>query len=279
MADGDMTAAELRERIAACRKRIESTEKAIAERPDSSRAQTLSISIRPIRAELAELERRLDEVLKKGEEEDPGTGKTEAALARNRSELDDIERELETETDPVRINNLTVSKRFLQMERNQLLIRLAGNGGPEEDDAELAELRKANDAKSRIIADQNEKIESLKKELAVSKAGNPEDSVSCDETRVTVTAGRLTAIKNEARRLGAENYDLKSQISELKKQADSMHRSISDLTLHCREDEKRIRELEERCTALSGQLESSVRKLREADREIKGLREYIAGSK
>ena len=103
--------------------------------------------------------------------------------------------------------------------------------------------------------------------------------MSCDETRVTVTAGRLNSIQNEARRLGAENYDLRSEISELKKQADMMHRNIGELTCHCRESEDHVRELEERCRALSGQLETSVRRLREAENEIKGLREYIAGSR
>ena len=52
MAD-EMTVTELEERIESCRNRIRSAEAAIAERPDPSRAQTLNISIRPIRAELA----------------------------------------------------------------------------------------------------------------------------------------------------------------------------------------------------------------------------------
>ena len=233
----EMTVTELEERIESCRNRIRSAEAAIAERPDSSRAQTLNISIRPIRAELAELEHRLEEARKK-EPEDPREEKIRKELEKNQAELDDIE-----ETDPIKVNNLTVSKRFLQMERNQLLIRLTNGGQAEEtEDEEVAGLRKANEAKTRIIEDQNAKIEALRKELASAKAalGNPEDGVSCDETRVTVTAG---------------------------------------LTCHCRESEDHVRELEERCRALSGQLETSVRRLREAENEIKGLREYIAGSR
>ena len=280
MAD-EMTVTELEERIESCRNRIRSAEAAIAERPDSSRAQTLNISIRPIRAELAELEHRLEEARKK-EPEDPREEKIRKELEKNQAELDDIEEKLHGETDPIKVNNLTVSKRFLQMERNQLLIRLTNGGQAEEtEDEEVAGLRKANEAKTRIIEDQNAKIEALRKELASAKAalGTPEDGVSCDETRVTVTAGRLNSIQNEARRLGAENYDLRSEISELKKQADMMHRNIGELTCHCRESEDHVRELEERCRALSGQLETSVRRLREAENEIKGLREYIAGSR
>ena len=261
MAD-EMTVTELEERIESCRNRIRSAEAAIAERPDSSRAQTLNISIRPIRAELAELEHRLEEARKK-EPEDPREEKIRKELEKNQAELD-------------------VSKRFLQMERNQLLIRLTNGGQAEEtEDEEVAGLRRANEAKTRIIEDQNAKIEALRKELASAKAalGNPEDGVSCDESRVTVTAGRLNSIQNEARRLGAENYDLRSEISELKKPADMMHRNIGELTCHCRESEDHVRELEERCRALSGQLETSVRRLREAENEIKGLREYIAGSR
>ncbi len=277
MADAEMTAAEIEERIEACRKRIMSAEAAIAERPDSSRAQTLAISVRPLRAELANLERLLDEARAR---EDPREREIRKELDKNQAEIEELEERLRTASDPVEVNNLSVSRRFLQMERNQLLIRLAGGRGAEEED-ETAELRRANDAKSRIIEDQNAKIESLRKELSVAKAalGNPEDSASCDETRVTVTAGRLNSIRNEARRLGAENYDLRTEISDLKKQADLLHRNIGELTAHCRESDGHIRELEERCRALSGQLEASVRKLREAEKEIAGLREYIAGSK
>ena len=129
MAD-EMTVTELEERIESCRNRIRSAEAAIAERPDSSRAQTLNISIRPIRAELAELEHRLEEARKK-EPEDPREEKIRKELEKNQAELDDIEEKLHGETDPIKVNNLTVSKRFLQMERNQLLIRLT-NGGQSE---------------------------------------------------------------------------------------------------------------------------------------------------
>lgn len=280
MADAEMTAAEIEERIESCRKRIMSAEAAIAERPDSSRAQTLSISIRPLRAELADLEHLLDEVRRREGEGDPREQEIKRELEKNRAEIEDIEEKLRTTSDPVEINNLSVSRRFLQMERNQLLIRLTGGRNSDEGD-ETAELRRANDAKSRIIEDQNAKIESLRKELAAAKAavGNPEDSASCDETRVTVTAGRLNSIRNEARRLGAENYELRTEVEKLKKQADVLHRNIGELTGHCRESDGHIRELEERCRALSGQLDASMRKLREAEKENAGLREYIAGSK
>lgn len=280
MADAEMTAAEIEERIESCRKRIMSAEAAIAERPDSSRAQTLAISIRPLRAELANLEHLLDEARRREGEGDPREQGIRRELEKNRAEIEELEERLRTTSDPVEANNLSVSRRFLQMERNQLLIRLTGGRDADGED-EIAELRRANDAKSRIIEDQNAKIESLRKELAAARAavGNPEDSASCDETRVTVTAGRLNSIRNETRRLGAENYELRTEVSDLKKQADILHRNIGELTGHCRESDGHIRELEERCRALSGQLEASVRKLREAEKENAGLREYIAGSK
>ena len=65
--------------------------------------------------EIAELERRLDEMEDKGPDYD-------AEIADIDSKLADIASQMQLETDPVVRNNLEVSKRFLQMERNHLLV-------------------------------------------------------------------------------------------------------------------------------------------------------------
>lgn len=284
MAGKSADVAALEEEIAKTKKKIESAERAVAERPDSNRARSLQITLRNLRAELHNLEESLDAARAEGadeEEEDEGDAWIRDALDKNQKEIDDIDLKLRDAKDQVEVNNLTVSKRFLQMERNQLLIRLTHETAPAASDEDIETVRREVESKMRIIEAQNKQIEELKKELSAAKAQvwDPLRETESDETRITVTAGRLRSINGEARRLGAENYELKKQIGELKTEKDSLHRTIGDLTVHIRDVEAHARETEARAGKLAAELQEAERRMEEADRTIDGLKAALEDSR
>ena len=273
--------AEIERQIEDTEPKIKSAESAIAERPDSNRSRSLQITLRNLRGELSNLKAMLERAEDEAPSDSPEDSKTKAELDRNKDELDDIEAKLSLAADPVEINNLTVSKRFLQMERNQLLIRLTHETAPAVTDEDIETVRKEVEAKIRIIQAQNAQIEDLKKQLSAAKAQvwDPLRESSSDSTRITVTAGRLRAINGEARRLGAENYELKKQMGELKNKKDGLHRAIGDLTVHVKDAEAHARETEARAMALADELQEAERRIEALERENKGLRDTIIDSR
>lgn len=204
-----------------------------------------------LRSELAELERELDE---KEESSDPN----EDALKDVDCKIADIDSQLGLETDAVVRNNLEVSKRFLQMERNALLIKMTQKE-KRKDSAEekLKELEKLSESRLRMIDDLRERLDTAEKERSYYKAvaENPDRKVSCDTTRVTVTAGALRDLRNEAKVLAITNGNLKTENRELKNGIEALRNDVRRLTLLCKESDSQILLLQSKVFELRKQLE------------------------
>ncbi len=206
--------------------------------------------MRTLKAEISRLEEQLEEAK---ESEDPGSEIEEID-----SQLRDIATALERETDPVVRNNLEVSKRFLQMERNGLLIRMTQKEKTRDPfEEKMEELEQLSESRLRMINDLRTRLEKAEKDLSYYKslADHPERNVSSDRTRVTITAEALSEIRNEAKVLSVENANLKMENRALKREMDLQSANVRELTRHCKEADSEIIRLQARVQELRMKLE------------------------
>lgn len=284
------SAAEIEQAIQACQEKIAKIQGIMHERADSNRAVTLEPALRSARSDLVVLERQLDLAKEREQKTATSAAQLRVDIAEHERRIADLEGQMKSAKDGVDINNLEVSRRFLQMERNQLLCELtkleaakaatpAGGADDEDgdDEAEVAELRRSNDAKTRIIEDLNQKLEKLRKELAVAKAmiDGYEGDADPDSTRVTVKAERLQELKNENRRLQAENEDLKAHDAMTSHSTVGLTAHCKDMDEHARELENQLLETTERCNALAGHTTALEKELRQLQAENDGLKAHL----
>ncbi|MCQ2070079.1 MAG: hypothetical protein MJZ68_03000 [archaeon] len=233
MASDDVTS--LEREIEEYRLRIEGIEKTLESGPGKDQDVLLRRTLERMRDEMAELERRLDE----GRSDEEMLEEYDRQMAEIRADMAD-------ETDPVVRNNLEVALRFLQMERNHLLVEMTVSDRkvptPEE---RIAELERETESRSRIIGDLTSRIKSLEKELDETKAIR-DPSSDYDGAKVSVTSARLSELNAKNKNLGYENTQLKIQISDLKKEMDTMRSNIRSLTEHCKESDRQVLVLQDR---------------------------------
>ena len=289
------TVAEFEAAIADHKEKIASLEKAMMDSPDSNRNVILQPALRTNRNELALLEQQLD--IARRQETGPISDETELRhkIAVTEKEIKETDEKMRQATG-VDAENLAVSCRFLQMELNHMDCELAELTRPTEAvsmpetaaaalptaaEKALAELRRSNEAKTRIIADQNNHIAELTKCLRTAEArldgyegGNPAAG-----PRVTVTADRLRELKNENHALQAENEDLKSQNLML-------NHNIAALTGHCKNMDEHADHLQEhlletakRAETLGAQVENLTRQLHKLEQDNDGLQTALEAEK
>jgi len=280
------SAAEIEQAIKACKEKIAKIQNIINERAGSNQAITLEPALRSTRGDLATMERQLDLAKQQEQKSAANVAQLQVDIKEHERRIADLEQQMKSAHDGVDINNLEVSRRFLQMERNQLLCELTelesaknvenANDGTDAEDSDT-ELRRSNDAKTRIIEDLNQKLEKTQKELAVAKAmiDGYEGDADPDTTRVTVKAERIQGLKNENRRLQAENEGLRAH------DAMTSHSTVG-LTAHCKDMEEHARNLEsqllettERCNALAGNTEALEKEIRRLQAENDGLKAHL----
>ena len=256
MNGGEGSAEELMWLLEERRRRAGDIEEQLSSEKNPEVARGLKGMLAMLKDEIAEYEHRLDEM------DDAGTD-YDAEIADIDSKLRDIASQMELETDPVIRNNLEVSKRFLQMERNHLLIEKT-QGAPKKDPMEerLEELTKRIEANTKYIADLERRLEKAEKDASYYKrlAENPDREVSCDTTRVTVTAEALSELRNDAKMKAIENGNLKMENRELKNQIDMLRRNVRELTEHCREADSQIIKQQATLALLRKQLEDREEK-------------------
>ncbi|MCQ2078839.1 MAG: hypothetical protein MJZ38_02115 [archaeon] len=231
------------------KRRIEDLEEQMSASTDEDFIRGLKGMMSMLRSEIAELEHELDE--KEGEAEDP-----EDIIRDLDAKIRDIDSQMQLETDPVVRNNLEVSKRFLQMERNAQLIKMTQTVERKDPlEERVEELERLCDSRQRYIQDLEERLRKAEKDVSYYKAiaDNPDRLVNCDATRVSVTAGKLAEMRNEAKMLAINNGNLKSENRELKSQI--LLLNVMELTKHCRESDSQVLILQKRVVDLRKQLE------------------------
>ena len=246
------SASELQWLIEDRRRRLEDVEEQLSTATDPDIITGLKGMITMLREEIADLEDELAE--------NDGAEDIDSQIDDIDSKIRDINSQMELETDPVVRNNLEVSKRYLQMERNGLLIRQAQTTKrktPEEE--RIEELEELSETRLRFIRELEERLKKAERDLSCYKAlaDNPDRGVSCDLTKVTVTAESLSALRNESKKLALENYQLKEEIRKLKADLDMKGRNIKELTLHCKEADSEILRLQARVQELRKKMEDS----------------------
>lgn len=230
------------------RRRMEDVQEQLAAVPDDDVAAGLKGILRLLEEEIADLE---SELCQRDENDDE--------IADLDTKIRDIDLMLESETDPIVRNNLEVSKRYLQMERNGALIRQTQSQKRKDPQEErIAELKKLNDDRLRLIQDLQGRLARAEKDLSYYKAlaEHPERNVSCGTSRVTVTADSLSALRNESKVLSVENYKLKEQVRDLKNELEMQRKNIRELTLHCKDADSQILILQARVQELMKKLDS-----------------------
>ena len=246
------SASELQWLIEDRRRRLEDVEEQLSSATDPDIIAGLKGMISMLNDEIADLEAELGE---SGGEDD-----IDSQIDDIDSKIRDINSQMELETDPVVRNNLEVSKRFLQMERNGLLIRQAQTTkrkSPEEE--KIEELQNLCDSRLRFIQDLESRLKKAEKDLSYYKAlaDNPDRGLSCDLSRVTVTAESLSAMRNESKKLSLENYQLKEEIRKLRSELDMKGKNVVELTRHCKEADSEILRLQARVQELRKKMEDS----------------------
>ena len=244
------SAAELEWLIEDRRRRIEDVEERLSTEKDEGLKRGLEAMLRTLREEVDTFTQELDS---RQDDDD-----FDSEIEDIDSKIRDINLCLESETDPVVRNNLEVSKRYLQMERNGLLIKMTQKEKRKDPMEErLEELEGLAASRLRMIEDLRTKLEKAEKDLSYYKsvAEHPERNVSSDRTRVTLTAEALSALRNESKVLSVENYNLKTQVKELRKEIDRRSADIKELTRHCRESDSEILRLQARVQELRMKLD------------------------
>ena len=251
MEKGEGSAEELMWLLEERRRRAGDIGEQLSAESDPELAKGLKGMLAMLNDEIAELERRLDEMEDEGPDYD-------AEIADIDSKLADIASQMQLETDPVVRNNLEVSKRFLQMERNHLLVEKT-QGTPRRDPLEerIEDLSRKLEAGRAYAAELENRLAKAEKEISYYKrlAENPDRNVSCDTTRVTVTAEALSELRNDAKLKAIENGNLKMENRELKNQIDMLRRNIRELTEHCRDADSQIMKQQAALALLRKQME------------------------
>ena len=245
------SASELQWLIEDRRRRLEDVEEQLSSATDPDIVTGLKGMAAMLRTEIEDLEAELQE---------DGGDDLDSQIDDIDAKIRDINSQMELESDPVVKNNLEVSKRYLQMERNGLLIRHAQTTKrktPEEE--KIEELENLCETRLRFIQELETRLKTAEKDLSYYKAlaDNPERGLSCDMSRVTITAESLSAMRNESKKLALENYQLKEEIRKLKAELDMKSQNIKELTRHCREADSEILRLEARVQELGKKLQDS----------------------
>lgn len=251
MEKGEGSAAELKWLIEERRRRLEDVEEQMAATTDKDILEGLKGMQRMLSLEIADLEEELAD-------NDGGDDFDEIIDDLDRK-IRDINTLLENETDPIIRNNLEVSKRYLQMERNGTLIKITQTRKVKDPVQEkIEELEQLCGSRLRIINDLQEKLRKAEKDLSYYKAiaENPDRKVSCDTARVSVTAEALSELRNEAKVLSVNNYNLKTENRELKKQIDLLRQNVVELTKHCKEADSQVNTLQSRIHQLRKEMEA-----------------------
>ena len=250
MDGGEGSAEELMWLLEERRRRAGDIEEQLSAEKDPEMAKGLKGMLAMLRDEIAEYERRLDSLEDEGPDYD-------AEIADIDSKLRDISSQMELETDPVVRNNLEVSKRFLQMERNHLLIEKTSRPAEDPQEERIDELTRRCEADRQYISDLERRLEKAEKDASYYRrlAETPDRDVSCDTSRVTVTAEALSELRNEAKLRSIENGNLKMENRELKNQIEMLRKNVRELTEHCKEADSQINKQQATLALLRRQLE------------------------
>ncbi len=205
-----------------------------------------------LKAEISELETELDGSASAEDVPDP--------IADIDSKLHDIDLALKNESDPIARNNLEVSKRFLQMERNHALIEKTGRVKKEDPlEARIRSLENSLQNSVKYSEDLRRKLDNAIKEADHYRilAENPDRGIKCDTARVTVEARTLGDLRNRLSEKSLAYESLKRENRELKDQIAMLCRNISELTVHCKEGDSQILVLQKRLADLRRQLDTN----------------------
>ncbi len=173
------------------------------------------------------------------------------------SKLADIDSALMDETDPIIRNNLEVSKRFLQMERNHALIEKTQTTKIEDPlETKIRSLEKRLQNSAIYAEDLRVKLDYALKDVEHYRllAENPDRNSKCDTTRVIIEAGALRDLRNQVKIKTLETETLKKENRALKDQIALLHKNITELTVHCREGDTQILVLQKRLADLRQKL-------------------------
>ncbi|MCQ2079870.1 MAG: hypothetical protein MJZ38_07450 [archaeon] len=251
MPNGNGSAAEIEWLIEERKRRTEDIEEQVSGTTDEDLLKGLKGMLAMLRNEVADLERELDDM---DIQED-----IDGAIDDIDRRIRDIDSQICMESDQIIRSNLEVSKRYLQMERNGLLIKLTQKTRRKDpQEARIEELEKLCESRLRLINDLQKRLEKAEKDLSYYKAvaENPDRRVSCGTTRVSVTADELSRLRNEAKVAGVNNYNLKTENRELKNQIAMLGKNIQELTKHCKDGDSQILILQGRVQELRKELEN-----------------------
>lgn len=235
-------------------RRIADISEQLATESDEELRKGLNGMLAMLRQEVGELRDELSAKIQTDDAED--------IVADFDMKISDIDNALRYESDPIVRNNLEVSKRFLQMERNHALIEKT-QATVKEDPAEARIRALENSLENSVNYSERlkAKLDEALKDVAHYKAlaENPDRMVKCDSTRVLIEAGALSNLRNQAKVKTLECETLKRENRALRDQIAMLRKNISELTVHCKEGDTQILILQKRLA----DLRESVGKSRE----------------
>lgn len=202
-----------------------------------------------LEAEISDLEDELKEMQNVGNDD---------FIADLDAKLADIDTALKNESDPIVRNNLEVSRRFLQMERNHALIEKTQSTKTEDpSEVKIRSLENSLANSQRYAEDLRVKLDRALKDVEHYRmlAENPDRNVKCDTARVTVQAGVLSDLRNQFKIKSLECETLKRENRALKDQIAMLHKNICELTVHCKEGDTQILVLQKRLADLRQELD------------------------
>ena len=234
------------------KRRMEDVREQLETVSDEDKRKGLKGMIAMLEAEISDLEDELNEKTQTDGDDD--------FIADIDAKLADIDTALKNESDPIVRNNLEVSKRFLQMERNHALIEKTQSTRKEDPlEARIRDLENSLQNSVRYAEDLRAKLDRALKDAEHYRmiAENPDRNVKCDATRVTVEAGTLSDLRNQAKIKSLECESLKRENRALKDQIAMLHKNIGELTVHCKEGDSQILILQKRLADLRQKLDGN----------------------
>ncbi len=244
------SASEIKWLIEDRKRRLEDATQQLKMVSDEEVKRGLNGIISMLKVEISDFEIELDESTSIENDPDP--------IADIDSKLSDIDIALKNETDPIVRNNLEVSKRFLQMERNHALIEKTSSSRKEDPlEVKIRSLENSLQNSVKYAEDLRCKLDNAIKEANHYRllAENLDRGIKCDTTRVTVEARTLCDLRNQLKERSLAYESLKRENRELKDQIAMLRRNISELTLHCKEGDSQILVLQKRLADLRKQVD------------------------
>jgi chromosome segregation ATPase len=232
------------------KRRMEDIREQLGTVSDEEKRKGFNGMIAMLEAEISDLEDELNEMSQTEGEDD--------FIADLDSKLADIDIALKNESDPIVRNNLEVSKRFLQMERNHALIEKTQSTKKEDPlEERVRSLENSLQTSKKYAEELRVKLDKALKDAKHYRmvAENPDRNVKCDATRVSVEAGTLSDLRNQAKIKTLECENLKRENRALKDQIAMLHKNIGELTVHCKEGDTQILILQKRLTELRQKLD------------------------